>query len=77
MLYCMQAEVYEKAEAFRKIVENHKFEYRGERIFVTISIGFSNYDFSEADIDVLLREADYALYESKQNGKNRTSEYLK
>lgn len=77
MLYSRQTEVYEKLEEFRKIVKNHKFEYRGENFSVTISIGVSNHNFSESDMEVLLSEADDALYESKQNGKNRTSEYLK
>ena len=43
----------------------------GVRISVTVSIGVSFYPDDGADVDVLIRRADQALYQAKHAGKNR------
>ncbi len=58
------------AERIRKKIESHVFEYDGNKIPVTVSLGVATIkkDFHlGADI---YKEADKALYESKRNGKN-------
>ena len=42
----------------------------GREIFVTASIGISVYPFDMEDIDELLKNADIAMYQAKQEGRN-------
>jgi two-component system, sensor histidine kinase LadS len=64
------------AEKIRVRIENAEFKSEGQRMPVTISIGLANciptIDMSE---DQLLGYADAALYQSKQNGRNRVTVY--
>jgi len=60
------------AENKRRIVENHNFLYKGERIFVTISAGVaSRKDFDSKE--ETLQNADSMLFNSKNTGRNRVS----
>jgi diguanylate cyclase (GGDEF)-like protein len=42
-----------------------------QRIALTVSIGLTEYQRSDAGIDALLLRADQALYEAKRGGRNR------
>jgi len=53
----------EVAERIRKSVE--------AMTPVTLSLGISSYSFGTRDMEALLKEADSALYQAKQKGKNR------
>lgn len=68
---------FNEAERIRKAVENHQFGEleKGE---VKISLGVCNYP-SEVitNAEDLLRCADTALYNAKNNGRNRTEVYKK
>jgi diguanylate cyclase (GGDEF)-like protein len=60
------------SERVRQHVERYKFEYEGQRIAVTVSLGLAG--MPHADIkapDDLLARADKALYEAKNAGRNR------
>ncbi len=61
------------AEKIREAVELHKFaDAEGARIAtLTVSVGIAAYPTHCHDKDSLLREADDALYEAKNSGKNR------
>lgn len=63
------------AERFRVLVEKATFMHRHERISVTISLGVASLGNStiseDMDSDELLQFADRALYQAKQNGRNR------
>ena len=60
------------AENIREAIENHKFLYKDERIFVTISAGIaSRKDFESKE--ETLKNADSMLYNSKNAGRNRVS----
>lgn len=63
------------AERFRVAVEQARFVHRRERIPVTISLGVASIGNSpiseELDSEELLQFADRALYQAKQNGRNR------
>jgi diguanylate cyclase (GGDEF)-like protein len=63
----------EVAERVRRRIEQHEFVYDGQKISVTVSLGvaFLKKDFHEG-MDIY-KAADKALYESKHNGKNRTT----
>lgn len=61
------------AEHIRQAVENMIIEVDDKRIPVTISLGISGK--GENDLETLIKQADIALYYSKQHGKNQVSLY--
>ena len=61
------------AERIRKLVEDKVILYDGQNIEVTISIGVSSYNFDNESAKSIVERADKALYESKQNGRNRVT----
>lgn len=62
----------EGAERIRTLVEGRPFNWQGEEIACTISIGGTMLDPKEAlDAGVLLKRADRCLYRAKGAGRNR------
>lgn len=59
------------AERIRKKVESEKFEWEGNLIPVTISLGVASLHAGENIPDPMVHRADAALYEAKKAGKNR------
>ena len=61
------------AERVRKSVESHQFEYDGETLKITISVGVSHWngDESVSSSAELLKLVDAELYKAKNSGKNR------
>ncbi|AGH94904.1 diguanylate cyclase [Pseudobdellovibrio exovorus] len=62
----------EVAERIRHTVEAHPFLFNGQQIKVTISIGVST-GVAADSWDKIYNRADQALYQSKQNGRNRVT----
>nr|HPG86606.1 GGDEF domain-containing protein [Spirochaetales bacterium] len=62
------------AERIRRSVEGMGFDYEGQKIAVTLSLGIAQYD-QNRDLTgkSVIDRADKALYASKQAGKNRVS----
>jgi two-component system, cell cycle response regulator len=58
------------AEELRKMIAEHAFEFEGERIPVTISIGCTQLKADDDPIK-LTKAADAKLYEAKRGGRNR------
>ena len=56
----------EAAERIRKTVENTSFDLEGNQIKTTVSIGVASYPTHASDLDELLKNADRALYQSKE-----------
>jgi diguanylate cyclase (GGDEF)-like protein/PAS domain S-box-containing protein len=50
---------------------SNPFEIEGHTIFVTISIGISLFPQNGEDAEMLVKEADNAMYQAKELGKNR------
>ncbi len=60
------------AEKIRLQIANHTFKLEAETLTVTLSLGVAQLENNES-ISKLLQRADTALYEAKNNGKNRVA----
>lgn len=63
----------EVAERIRATIEQHHFESDGQKIPVTISCGVAGRKPEELNWEDLFKRADQALYQSKQNGRNKVT----
>lgn len=63
----------EVAERIRATIEQHHFESDGQKIPVTISCGVAARKPEELNWEDLFKRADQALYQSKQNGRNKVT----
>ncbi|MCK8083662.1 sensor domain-containing diguanylate cyclase [Vibrio sp. 1CM24A] len=63
------------AEHIRKAIESDAFNFSGEDLPITISIGLSQAKQDERDIKELYHRADVALYTSKNHGRNQVKSY--
>lgn len=61
---------YQKAEEFRKRVEEFDFSCFGKHFKVTVTIGLADFE-PEMSIHELIKKADDNLYKGKREGKNR------
>ncbi len=66
---------FKVTERLRKIISNTPLDYDGTSITVRISCGLSEIRDDVENGEALTREADTALYESKENGRDRTTCY--
>ncbi|WP_330216345.1 GGDEF domain-containing protein [Pseudomonas sp. AM8] len=60
------------AERLRENVARETFKVDSKDVFVTLSLGVSMLRSNDATFDTTLQRADQALYEAKQQGRNRT-----
>ncbi len=64
------------AERLRKSISLQDFNAEGEKVRVTVSIGIAGFIHdSEMTEDILIEQADKALYHAKQTGRNRVCIY--
>ncbi|WP_413701053.1 GGDEF domain-containing protein [Psychromonas sp. KJ10-10] len=69
---------FEIAEKLRLIVKNKTIKIDAHQIKFTISIGISSINYRhDSHITEALDRADKALYEAKENGRNKTVIFLK
>lgn len=61
------------AERLRKSIEEHAFSIEGNPIRITISVGVAMVSNYELTLDQLFDQADSALYNAKQSGRNCVS----
>ena len=59
-------------EGLRAAIEACPFHFKGERVTITTSIGFSGFMAQERS-DAVLKRADQALYKAKEAGRNRVA----
>ncbi len=63
-----------KAEALRATIENElRCSWQGQHISTTVSIGVSQYPWDGLSVEQLLDMADKALYQAKEQGRNRVA----
>lgn len=65
-------DAYILAERIRKEIENDFITFEGEDIFVTTSIGISENRETDTSFENIFSRADMALYQAKDDGRNRT-----
>ena len=61
----------EVAERIRSTIEKHQFSFDGKTIPVTISVGVATLDSTSKNSDDLVTLSDKALYDAKNQGRNR------
>lgn len=61
------------AEHLRAVVEQHAFKHEGTDMHVTISLGVAEPSEEIGNPEILIKTADTALYESKNQGRNRVT----
>ncbi|MEO6014088.1 MAG: sensor domain-containing diguanylate cyclase [Devosia sp.] len=66
-------EAYEAAERIRRSVESTIVQVGGAEVRATVSLGIAPLPAASETVSTWFNEADIALYESKQFGRNRTS----
>ena len=59
------------AERIRTGVANTSFDFNGQRVQCTVSIGIASYPLDAGSLDELLSAADRALYRAKNQGRDR------
>ena len=72
---CNEEVIKNRAEAIRKTIITNARIPKTERD-ITVSIGYS-YNAGEKSLEEVMKEADVALYKSKESGKNRITPYSK
>lgn len=70
LLYCDEENAFKKAEIFRKRIEEKNFA--NGKIKITVSIGLAILKDESKSIKGILKQADIALYKSKNFGRNTT-----
>ncbi|MBX3040604.1 MAG: GGDEF domain-containing protein [Bdellovibrionaceae bacterium] len=61
----------EIGERVRTTIQNTEFNFEGRKIPVTVSVGLAVRQPNETEWEQIFDRADKALYQSKQNGRNR------
>lgn len=67
---CKEERAAEIAEKIRHHIETNEVEYRGQKVFFTMTFGIQEY-ISGYRADELIRLADMKMYVGKRKGKNR------
>lgn len=69
-------DAYNQAERIRQQIADYRFTVEGQVLAVTASFGIASHPESKADsAEMLIRQADRAMYRAKRTGKNRVELY--
>ena len=58
------------AEKLRLLIADQPFEFEGDVIGVTVSVGVATIEGGKIDLRDFLRQADENMYEAKRRGRN-------
>lgn len=65
---------FQQAELIRNNLAKHEYEFENETVTVTASLGVSTFEGPfQINFSSMLKQIDKKLYESKKNGRNRTT----
>jgi diguanylate cyclase (GGDEF)-like protein len=64
---------FEVAERIRKSIETTPLSTQGKQVTTTVSIGVACYPEHAEELSVVMNRADQGLYNSKRQGRNRTT----
>lgn len=67
----MKENIYATIDRIRTIIENGKFEYAGEKLQLTVSIGAAYFYKNDQDEQQAVKRADRSLYKAKLAGRNK------
>ena len=67
---CEVRSVNEFAENVRKLIETHEFQFEGNSIPVTVSVGVAHLTSSMTNPAELIKASDVNLYKAKNSGRN-------
>jgi diguanylate cyclase (GGDEF)-like protein/PAS domain S-box-containing protein len=70
-----RASAFEVAERLRAAISDHLMLAGGERLQITASVGVAVCSEVAPDAEALISNADVAMYEAKESGRNRIVEY--
>jgi diguanylate cyclase (GGDEF)-like protein len=62
-------------ERLRLLVEKHVFDREHSPMKITVSLGITQYDVKRHTLERFIAEADEALYEAKNHGRNQVRVY--
>ncbi|MFH0827007.1 MAG: GGDEF domain-containing protein [Candidatus Omnitrophota bacterium] len=63
-------------ERIRKAIESRSFRVYDEDLKVTLSLGLSTFPSHAKEADTIIERADEALYQAKEQGRNRVCTYM-
>jgi diguanylate cyclase (GGDEF)-like protein len=66
-------EARQTAERLRSSIANMSFDAGGAGVGTTASVGYATYPDTARELDILLAQADHAMYASKEAGRDRVS----
>jgi diguanylate cyclase (GGDEF)-like protein len=63
------------AEKMREVIAGHVFLLDGEELHITMSFGVAELSLDDPDHNEIIKNADYAMYKAKNEGRNRIGVY--
>jgi diguanylate cyclase (GGDEF)-like protein len=63
------------AEKLRRVVAEYPYRVDGETLHLTMSFGVAELTTDDKDPEAIIRNADWAMYQAKQGGRNRVVVY--
>ncbi len=69
--YAGSQHVHESVDRIRRILANTPIPFADHDIHISVSAGTATYNHSHTDLDSILQQADNALYQAKNSGKNQ------
>lgn len=72
---CSLQQAKRVADAIRETIQTYRFVWDNKSFNIGVSIGLVPIELGDANITEVLRRADTACYQAKENGRNRTHVY--
>jgi diguanylate cyclase (GGDEF)-like protein/PAS domain S-box-containing protein len=70
-----EKDAFERAEKWRREYSAKYLQFEGKELRITFSAGVATHFINELDGEAILHAADFALYQSKSNGRNQVTLY--